>query len=38
MSRFVRWLAFLPISIGVLNSIILGTTTSAAEYDGWITR
>lgn len=26
----------LPISIMALNSITLGTTTSAAEYDGWI--
>jgi len=32
-----RWFASLPISIVALNSIMLGTITSAAEYDGWIT-
>lgn len=32
-----RWFASLPISIVALHSIMLGTITSAAEYDGWIT-
>lgn len=32
-----RWFASLPISIVALNSIMLGTITSAAEFDGWIT-
>lgn len=31
-----RWFASLPISIVALHSIMLGTITSAAEYDGWI--
>lgn len=30
------WGVGLPISIAALNSIMLGTITSAAEYDGWI--
>jgi hypothetical protein len=32
----VRWFASLPISIVALHSILLGTISSAAEYDGWI--
>jgi len=29
--------ASLPVSIVALHSIMVGTITSAAEYDGWIT-
>ncbi len=37
MKRFIHWFASLPISIVALHSIMLGTITSAAEFDGWIT-
>lgn len=37
MTRFIHWFASLPISIVALHSIMVGTITSAAEYDGRIT-
>lgn len=36
VNYFVHWFASLPISIVALHSIMLGTITSAAEFDGWI--
>jgi hypothetical protein len=37
LRKTTRWFASLPISIVALHSIMVGTITSAAKYDGWIT-
>lgn len=36
LKKLARWFASIPISIVALHSIMLGTLTSAGEYDGWI--